>query len=535
MKMANQIHQLVDLVGHLHQITDTVPPSMNRENEHVEDITMIPSRKQDYVMNWSMTEQSPCYVFKARDIADIKHALATARAWGISVISHGAGHSYTDAAFNTRGIIIDITGMNRILSWAPEQGIMHVEPGVTMRDLVRVALPDRWWPIVTPSTADATIGGCVAMNVNGKNAWKYGSFGEHILSLTVLLANGQELTISPESNPQLFRAVVGSAGLLGIITSITLQLQRIPSGSVDVHMQPAASIGEILTILQEEQSADYLEAWVDGFARGRHLGRGIVTCASYSDMDDGAGLQLPASHVPDQFKEGCARCVGTLGRPAVMSGVSFANSMMYWWSKLWGRKFIRQRSVFESTYYHPTVFMGYRTLLPQGTETFQAFVPHSQAEALFKEILRRSQENNFMPLWCIIKQHRQDPFLLSYQVDGFSLEVNYQVVPQTDQKLRKMLWELMDIVIAAGGRFYLAKDSLLTNTLYRQSVGDEAVEAFLQFKQVYDPEMLFQSDLFRRVFQGEGKHRPYHLVVQHPRPVDGKGDACPRPGSLSSP
>ena len=113
---------------------------------------------QDYVMNWSMTELSPCYVFKARDIAGIMHALTTARTRGLSVIPHGTGHSYTDAALNTTGVIIDVTGMHRILSWDPEQGIMKVEPGVTLRDVVRVARADGWWPAVTPSTADATIG-----------------------------------------------------------------------------------------------------------------------------------------------------------------------------------------------------------------------------------------------------------------------------------------------------------------------------------------------------------------------------------------
>jgi Beta-galactosidase len=55
---------------------------------------------------------------------------------------------------------------------------------VTLREMIRVSLADRWWPPVTPSIAEATIGGCVAMNVNGKNAWKCGSFGEHLLSLT---------------------------------------------------------------------------------------------------------------------------------------------------------------------------------------------------------------------------------------------------------------------------------------------------------------------------------------------------------------
>ncbi|HEY6284693.1 MAG TPA: FAD-binding oxidoreductase, partial [Ktedonobacteraceae bacterium] len=433
---------------------------------------------QDYVMNWSMTELSPCYVFEVRDIAGIMYALTTARTRGLSVIPHGAGHSYTDAALNTKGVLIDLKGMRRILSWNPEQGVMQVEPGVTFRDMVGVSLADRWWPPVTPSTADATIGGCVAMNVNGKNAWKCGSFGEHLLSLTVLLASGQVLTLSPESDPQLFQALVGSAGLLGIIISITLQLQRIPSGSVDVLVRSAASIGEILTIFQEEQSSDFLEAWVDGFAGGHHLGRGIVTCTKYSD---GCDQEFHAIHprtaqsqtyrIPDQFKVGCARCSGKISRTTVKGGVRIANSMIYWWSKWWDGKLIRRRSLFHCTYYPPAAFRGYRSLLPQGTETFQAFVPHSQAELLFKEIVRRSQENDFKPLWCVIKQHRQDPFLLSYQVDGFSLEVNYQIIPQTIHRLHKMLRELMDLVVAAGGRFYLAKDSLLTHTLYRRSMG----------------------------------------------------------------
>jgi decaprenylphospho-beta-D-ribofuranose 2-oxidase len=476
--------------------------------EQVEANGMALPCKKDIILNWSMTERSPCYVLKARDIDGIKHVLTTARTWGLSVIPHGTGHSYTDAALNSNGVIIDLTGMRRILYWDPEQGIIQVEPGVTLRDIVHIALADRWWPPVTPSTADATIGGCVAMNVNGKNAWKCGSFGEHLLSVTVLLANGQALTLSPESNSQLFHALVGSSGLLGIITSITLQLQRIASCIVDVALRPAASFSEILTIFQEEQSADFLEAWVDGFAAGRHLGRGIVTSTNYSDSHDKKfhsinreATQSQTFLLSDQYKSAYTLSTGKICRLPVKSIVRIANSVIYRLSTWWDTRVIRQRSLFHSTYYTPVAYSVYRKLLAQGTETFQAFVPRSQADGLFKEIMQRSQENNFIPLWCIIKQHRKDPFLLSYQVDGFSLEVNYHIVPQTVQKLHKMLRELMEIVIAAGGRFYLAKDSLITNSLYRRSVGDAAVEAFLHLKQQYDPEMLFQSNLFRRVFQ----------------------------------
>jgi decaprenylphospho-beta-D-ribofuranose 2-oxidase len=451
--------------------------------------------------NWSMTERSSCSVYKPRDGAEIMQALSDARTRGLSVIPHGAGHSYTDAAFNTHGAVIDLTGMCRILAWDPEQGIMRVEPGVTLRDVIRVALADGWWPPVTPSTTEATIGGCMAMNVTGKNAWKCGPFGEHVLSLNVLLAAGQVLVLSPVSTPDLFHAFVGSAGLLGIITSITLQLQRVASGYVDVVIRPATTLSEIFAIFQEEQSADLLEGLVDGFASGTYLGRGIVTCTTYSAVQDRASLRFPFSRIPDHLTMSLARYAGIMCRPAVQSGMRLANSMMYGWSARWDRGKLRRRPLFQSAFYPLAAFTGYRAILPHGIESLQAFVPRPHAEALFKEILRRSQELGFTPLWCVVKQHRPDRFLLSYQLDGFSLETYYQVVPQTAERLRIMLLELMDLVITAGGRLYLAKDGLLTSARYRSSMGDTTVDAFLQLKRHYDPDMLLQSNLFHRVFQ----------------------------------
>ena len=67
--------------------------------------------------------------------------------------------------------------------------------------------------------------------------------------------------------------------------------------------------------------------------------------------------------------------------------------------------------------------------------------------------------------------------------------------------LEPVLRHMLATVIEAGGRFYLAKDHWLTRAQYRQSVGAEAMDTFLELKQHYDPEALLQSDLFQRVFQ----------------------------------
>jgi FAD/FMN-containing dehydrogenase len=436
------------------------------------------------------------------DKAGILEALEAARVQGLSVVAHGAGHSYTDAALNTGGIVLDVTPMRRILSWDAQQGIMRVEPGVTLQEMVQVAWKDGWWPVVAPSTARVTIGGCVAMNVNGRNAWKSGPFGATILSMDVLLATGESRTLAPEQEPQLFHAFVGSIGLLGIITSITVQLQRLGSGLVTIRRRRAAAMDEIFALFAEEQqNSDFMEAWLDGFARGNQLGRGHVTSARLSSAGQGGGAPFATFASPGRLEESAASLAARLVRPALSQAVQMVNRINYRRGGGSPGKDGQLRSLVPFTFWPGAFFSGYPALLPQGIETFQAFVPEQAAPTIFKEVLQYSQLQGCMPLWCVIKKHRHDPFLLSYQVDGFSLELNYARTGQPVQQLQQMLLQMIATVIDAGGRFYLAKDHFQTATQYRQSVGEQVIETFLQLKQQFDPEMRLQSDLFRRLFQ----------------------------------
>lgn len=458
--------------------------------------------KQAELTNWSKSARSACFVYKVSDVAGILQTLETSRAQGLSVIPHGAGHSYTDAALNTGGVVIDVTPMRRILSWDATQGIMRVEPGVTLQEMIQAAWKDGWWPVVSPSTPLVTVGGCAAMNVNGRNAWKCGPFGATILSLDVLLATGEVRTLVPERETQLFHACVGSIGLLGIITSITVQLQRLTSGVVSIRRRSASALDGIFALFaEEEQSSDFMEAWLDGFASGNQLGRGHVTCAELSHSGEAGASPFSTHGRPNRLEESLVNLGAALSRPALVPGVQMANRANYWRGRWSHRTTGHLRALVPYTYWPAAAFIGYNAMFPQGVETFQAFVPQQAAPGIFKEVLCYSQQQGFNPLWCIIKRHRQDPFLLSYQVDGFSLELNYARTGQTAQQLEQVLQHMIAAVIAAGGRFYLAKDHFLTAAQYRQSVGEEAVETFLHLKQHFDPEMRLQSDLFRRVFQ----------------------------------
>jgi FAD/FMN-containing dehydrogenase len=453
--------------------------------------------------NWSKSGRSACLLLPVADVPTLREALDLARRQHLSLVAHGAGHSYTDAAWNTGGAVLDLTSMRRILSWDPLHGVIQAEPGVTLQQMLDLVWMDGWWPFATPSTPVVTIGGCAAMNINGKNARTSGTFGEHLLEVEVLLAGGDLVTLAPERDPELFHAVVGGLGLLGIITRVTMQLQRIPSGQVLIKTQSAANLSEVLEIFAKEQSKnDFIEGWLDGFAGASWLGRGEVTTANFCEADPRVARPRPNPGLIDRVAAETVSRGGKLLQPIFVPSVPLANRARYWWSRR-GRgrlQTIGPRSLLAYTYYSPAAFAGYHRVLPGGFETFQAFVPAGDAHETFLELLRYSQQHGCLPIWCIIKAHRPDSFLLSYQVDGFSLELYYPRDSHKWPNLEKVLRRMIEIALSAGGRFYLAKDRLLTAAQYRRSLGDSTVEEFLRLKRRLDPAGLWQSDLYRRLF-----------------------------------
>jgi len=102
-----------------------------------------------------------------------------------------------------------------------------------------------------------------------------------------------------------------------------------------------------------------------------------------------------------------------------------------------------------------------------------------------------------------MRQHRADPFVLSSQVDGFSLEFAYPIIWHDEARFVRLLKAMLNRVIEAYGKLYVAQDKVLDAQTFRQMMGDETIDRFLQIKEAYDPNYLFQSNLFRRLFQVE--------------------------------
>jgi FAD/FMN-containing dehydrogenase len=454
--------------------------------------------------NFGHSMRAPSYIFKPTRVKEIAEAFQVAKKTGLTVTARGAGRSYNDAALNGGGIVIDLTSMNRIIKWDAAKGLVVAEPGVTLQQLWQTVEPDGWWPPVVSGTMFTTLGGCLGANIHGKNNFKMGPIGEHVIEFTAILPTGSEITCSPKKNADLFFAMISGLGMLGIFTSITMRMKHIYSGLLEVSARPSRNLHEHLSDLLENAPAnDYIVGWLDATAGGRGLGRGQIHAARYlhegDDPDPQKTMALKNQILP-------SRIFGVFPKSILYIFMGpFMNNLGTWGVNT--GKYIASlpRHTFRESHaafhflldYVPNWELSYGR---SGLIQYQSFLPKESAEAAWTELLRLSLSRGLPSYLGVTKRHRPDKFLLSHAVDGFSLALDFKVTNSNRTKLSQMLQEFDRIMLDAGGRFYFAKNSETTPESTMRFLGSETIEKFKKLKKRCDPNELLESNLYRRVF-----------------------------------
>lgn len=455
---------------------------------------------------WGMAHRSTCTVLRPHSVTELqtflnKNADQTILCWG-------NGRSYGDAALNQNGIVLDLSGWTRVLAWDTESGVVIVEPGVTISQLWKHCLADGYWPPVVSGTQTTTLGGCVSANAHGKNNWKYGPMGEHVLSLELMLADGQLLDVSPDVRPDLFHAVIGGFGLVGVITKIKLRMKRVYSGNLEVYATSCSDLAEMFDSFERynAEDYDYVVGWMDAFPRGRAQGRGQIHAANY--IEEGADPQGKTLLTPARQAPG-TRVFGIIPRGwmwffakpwAHRLGMRSINLGRFLWAKWFGGR---------SSHYQPHAQFNFlldfipnwkKIYEPGGLIQYQVFLPKERAQQTMMAILSAQQERKLESWLVVMKRHRADAFWLSHALDGYSFAMDFPVTERNRTSLFSLTQEFEALVLEAGGRFYLAKDAVISSAAFRASLGDAVIEKFLALKRDVDPKCQFQGNAFRRVF-----------------------------------
>ncbi len=464
--------------------------------------------RKELVTGWGGAVGGSAEVARVLTVAEIQDVFACATREGGSVGLRGSGCSYGDAAMNTNGRVLDLSGMDRILEFDRQRGTVRVEPGVRIGDLWRVGIGHGWWPAVVPGTMEVSVGGAAAMNVHGKNNYAVGSFGEQILSFSMITPSGEVLDCDREQNADVFHAAISGFGMLGCFTELTLRLKAVSSGRLRSSAIATKDLESSLRLLEENSSdADYLVGWIDLHARGASLGRGLLhrgdLFAPGEDPEGERFLRANMQNVPTTLFHVVPK--GWIW-PAMWTAYHMGLTGRINWAKWKAGYSEERRSPYLQTHGAFHFLLDYVPrwqwmVKPGGLIQFQPFVPAAASSTVFRATIETSHRAGFFPYLGVLKKHRSDPFLMTHAVDGYSLAMEFGV--PMDRQQRHALWDLThrlaDLVLDAGGRFYYAKDATLLPHSFERIHGPQAVSEFRELKGRLDPGHLLQTDLSRRV------------------------------------
>ncbi|WP_375540199.1 FAD-binding protein [Nocardia sp. XZ_19_385] len=447
--------------------------------------------EQRRLTGWSRTAPTVAQVLSTPDLDMVARAVREAGERG--VIARGLGRSYGDPAQNGGGLVVDMTAFGRIHTIDPDSAVVDVDAGVSLDTLMRAALPQGLWVPVLPGTRQVTVGGAIASDIHGKNHHSAGSFGNHVLSMDLLTADGSIRTLTPEGDAaELFWATVGGMGLTGIVVRARIRMKHTETAYFRVDSDRTGSLDETMELLTggSDEGYEYSVAVPDTISIDSKLGRAGFSRGNLATLDDlPPKLRRNPLHfnapqlftAPDIFPNGLVNGVTTRiggelayrtfakqGRGLIQNITQFLHplDLLGEWNRAYGRR----------------GFMQYQFSMPYGAEDQLAAAVRAIAHSghpSFLNVFKRMGPGNQAPL--------------SWPHPGYMLSLDFPLAPG----LAEFCTGLDQRVLEAGGRLYFAKESRTAPETIRAMY--PRLAEWRRIRDAADPERVFVSDLARRL------------------------------------
>lgn len=456
---------------------------------------------------WGRTAPSTAEVLSTADVETIAAAVARVADNNADkpahlqrgVIARGMGRSYGDPAMNGGGLVIDMQKLNTIHSIDPDSALVDVDAGVTLDQLMKAALPHGLWVPVLPGTRQVTIGGAIGPDIHGKNHHSAGSFGDHVASMELLVADGRVLHLEPEGSADdpdasLFWATVGGMGLTGIILRATIRMTKTETAYFVADGDLTSNLDETIAFHSDgsEHNFTYSSAWFDAISGPPKLGRAAISRGSLATLDQLKELAPKLAKDPLKFNAPQLLTVPDIFPNFTMNKLSMIAVGELWWLKSGEYKNKVQNL---TQFYQPLDLIGEwnRGYGSKGFLQYQFIVPKDAVEP-FKEIIRdiqRSGHYSALNVFKLFGKGNRAP--LSFPMEGWNVCVDFPIKPG----LGAFLDDLDKRVYEFGGRLYLAKESRTdAETLHKMY---PEMDQWLTVRRNIDPTGVFASDMSRRL------------------------------------
>jgi decaprenylphospho-beta-D-ribofuranose 2-oxidase len=351
-------------------------------------------------------------------------------------------------------------------------------------------VPAGWFVPVTPGTRYVSVGGAIAADIHGKNHHRDGSFARHVTALTLVTPTGT-VTASCARDADLFWATAGGMGLTGVVVKATLQLIRIETSWMLVDGERFSQLSQLMATMEaSDHLYRYSVAWLDCLGRHDGVVRSVLT----------RGDHAPSGAISDRLRHRgrLVPAAPTLRVPRPMPGRLVTRTSVRMLNEAWFRASPNAHGQLRplSSFFHPLDGIGRWNLLygPRGFVQYQFAVGPDRGDAVEEAVatIARSGLPSFL---AVLKRFGPGtPGPLSFSQEGWTLALDFPLGPTG---LSPLLDALDEIVVAAGGRVYLAKDARLRPELLPAMY--PRLGELRAIRRRVDPEGLLASDLSRRL------------------------------------
>jgi len=396
---------------------------------------------------WGRYPKISCSVFRPKNINELKKLIKN------KCIARGNGRSYGDSSLQPEGTI-EMKNFNRIFFFNKKIGIVKIEAGILLDDLLKIIIPQGWFIPVSPGTKFVTLGGMVASNVHGKNHHNVGGILNFLENLTLLNENKKVITCSKYKNKNLFYATCGGMGLTGFILDVTLRLHKITNSYIDQKIICTKNLNDTLKELKKNTKATYSVAWIDCTGNKNNFGRSVI---------------FNGEHNKDYSKKLFYKKNKIINVPFFLSNF-FLNyitiyifNFLYYYLNFFKKKI---STISYDDYFYPLdKIKNWNELYGKdGFVQCQFSIPEINSYKAIPKILKLIQSKSSVSFLTTLKYMGEDNATLAFAGKGFAVAFDFK---NTDCNL-KLLNKIDKIIVHYNGRIYLTKDSRMEKkTFYK--------------------------------------------------------------------
>lgn len=410
-------------------------------------------REDHSILAWGRVHRGRHLVADPASRGAVAQAVRETADAGGATLAHGLGRSYGDSGLNLGGGLVRMPGLDRMIAFDRESGLVRADAGVSLDGLLRVIVPAGWFVPVTPGTKFVTLGGAVANDVHGKNHHGTGTFGRHVTRFGLWRSDRGEIECSSEANADLFALTIGGLGLTGVITWVELRLEKIAAASLDVENIPFDDLDAFFALSEESAAWPFTVTWVDTLARGAGLGRGIFSRGRWATS---GGLEAHRGGGPRMPMDAPSGLLNTLTVGA--------------FNRLYrarpGARF-RGRQHYDPFFYPLDKLRQWNRMYgPRGFYQWQCAVPTEAMVTATRTLLDTIAASGEASFLAVLKTFGDvpSPGVLSFPMPGATLALDF---PNRGSDTLALLARLDRVVAEAGGRLSPAKDGRLPREMFR--------------------------------------------------------------------